>query len=423
MKIYNILLYLMVLASIASAENKTLNLSDCIKIAHQNNPELLTYRESLIAYQHKEKSLFKDMLPDISLSWSGREVYEEPTDAYATTISVNQTLFNGMRNYTNWKTAGLQTQYAALEMIRQYQSVTCRVKKAWFNLLKTQELLDETTQSLERLKQHASNAAHFFKEGWIWRTDVLEAQVQVARGEQAKIVAENNLARAQASLNVLMHRDVNTDLNIDDHLAWKPNNWTYEAAREQSLTNRPDLIQAKIDLEKSQQALTIEKAPYYPVVSAKASWAKSDRYMDMHTGTENLSGQLSASWTIWEWGKTTESIAAAKATVRKNRLNIERIEDQLMLEIQETWLSVQEADKKVTVLKQALAQGKENYRVNIIRYRERLGTAKDVLDAQDLLTATRKDYISALAEYLTALANLDFAIGKKQYDIYRVKSK
>jgi len=422
MKIYTTILSLLFITSYSFAqlaENKPLSLSQCIEIAHQNNPELLSYREALIAYQHKEKSLFKDMLPDMSLSFSGKEVYDDQTDAYSTKASINQTVFNGKRDYTNWKISQLQTRHAALEMIRQYQSVTCRVKKAWYNLLKTQELLDETIQSLERLRQHASNAKHFFKEGWIWRTDVLEAQVKVARGEQSKIVAENNFARAQATLNVFMHRDVNAPLKVNDKLTWQSHNWTYENARAQSMKSRPDLIQAQINLEKSKAALIVEQAGYYPIVSANASWAKSDRYMDLHTGTENLSAQLTASWTIWEWGKTNATVAAAKATTRKNLLLIKTIEDQLMLEIQESWLSVQEADKKVKVLKQALEQGEENFRVNIIRYRERLGTAKDVLDAQDLLTTTRKDYISALAEYLSALANLDFAIGNKKYDIYQ----
>jgi len=422
MKIFKILIciYLMISAVNVHAEDQTnLSLSICIKIAHRDNPELLTYRESLIALQHQEKSIFKDMLPDISVSWSGKEVYDDNSDLFAASASINQTMFNGRRNYINWKIAHLQTRHAALQLIRQYQSITYQVKRAWYNLLKTQDLLDETIESLKRLKQHASNAEHFFKEGWIWRTDVLEAQVRVARGVQARIVAENNLARAVATLNVLMHRDVNTPIQYNDKLAWTANNWTYENAMNESRKYRPDLLQAHIELEKSKNSLIVQQADYYPTVSANVSWSQSDRHMDMHNATEDLSARLSASWTLWEWGKTNESVAAARATIRKNKLIIQKIEDQLMLEIQESWLSVQEADKKLKVLQQALAQGEENFRVNIIRYRERLGTAKDVLDAQDLLTSTRKDYISALAEYLSSLANLDFAIGNKKYDIFQ----
>ncbi|MBF0452936.1 MAG: TolC family protein [Candidatus Magnetomorum sp.] len=425
MKKYNVLVFLTVsilffgTTLVFGQQGKRLTLSDCLKMAHQQNPGLLTYRESLIALQHKEESLFREMLPDVSVSWSGKEVYENYTDAYAASVSVNQTVFQGKRAYTSWKISGLETRRSSCDLIRQYQYMTYRVKNAWYELLKTQELLEETIQSLERLKQHASNAGHFFKEGWIWRTDVLEAQVKVARGEQAKIVAENNVARAIANLNILMHRDVNAELSVQEKLIWIPHEWTFEKAKAEALKNRPDLLQAHIDLEKSQLALTIERSSYYPNVSATAAWSRSDRHMDMHNGVEDLSAQMTASWTLWEWGKTIESVAAAKANVRKNKLLIQEIEDQLILDIQEAWLSVQESDKKLNVLEQALAQGEENYRVNIIRYRERLGTAKNVLDAQDLLTSTREDYITALSVYLSSLANLDYAIGTKKYDIYQ----
>jgi len=414
-----IIIILFCSASVYGQETSIFTLSDCLKIAHQKNPDLLTYRETLIAMQHKEKATFRDMLPDVSVSWSGKEVYDNYTDAYVASVSINQTLFQGKRAFTNWKISELDTAKASLDLIRQYQSLTYRIKKAWYELLKTKALLEESNQSLERLKQHASNAGHFFKEGWIWRTDVLEAQVKVARGEQAKIIAENNVERSVAQLNMLMHRDVSAEINVQDKLTWIPHDWTFDKAKQSALKNRPDLLQAHIDLEKSQKALTLERSSFYPNVSAQASWKKSDRHLDMHDGAEDLAAQVTASWTLWEWGKTSESVAASKAYVQKSKLSIEKIEDQLLLEIQEAWLSVQESDKKVNVLKQALAQGEENYRVNIIRYRERLGTAKDVLDAQDLLTSTRESYISALAEYLSSLANLDYSIGMKKYDIFQ----
>jgi len=66
---------------------------------------------------------------------------------------------------------------------------------AYRESLIAQQHQEKTIESLKRLKQHASNSEHFFKEGWIWRTDVLEAQVQVARDEQDKIIAENNLVQ------------------------------------------------------------------------------------------------------------------------------------------------------------------------------------------------------------------------------------
>ena len=418
MKLLIVMIIFFISTLAASQENNLsqLTLNECIQKAHVANPDLLILQETLNALTHREQSLFRDMLPNMALSWSGNEIYKKATDSYYMSIMISQPIFQGRSAYTNWKMAGLDIKRSKLGILRQQQLITLLVTNAWYELIQSQEFLIETIQALERLRQHASNAEHFFKEGWIWRTDVLEAKLQVARGEQALIVAENNVSRAKAKLNVLMHQDVNENLPVQGKLVWCHSDWTYEHAIQEALLHRPDLKQARIDIESNQASVIIEQSAYYPNVNANLSWSKSDNKIDMKQGVENRSFQLSASWTIWEWGKTNEQIAAAKSKIKSSYYQIEKIKDQIALEVHDAWLSVQEEDKKVKVLEQTLEQSDENYRVNIIRYRERLGTAKDVLDAQDLLTATKKDYIAALSSYLSSLSMLEYAIGNKSYD-------
>jgi len=392
-------------------QNSIISLSNCIKMAHESNPGLLAYRQTLTSLQNKEISSFKEMLPDLYLSFSGAKKINDNNDQYVSSIGVNQTLFAGKSIYTRWKIAEMDTNISKLELIRQYQYITYSVKIAWYDYLKSMQLLKEANDSFERLKKHESNARHFFQEGMIWRTDVLEAELQLARGQQEIIIAENNLALAKVRLNILIHKDVDFEFETNDFLGWIPCNWKYENACEKSFANRTELKEAYIDLEKSKANIVLEKSSYYPNISAQASFSKTAYDIDMRDGYEEKKIQISTSWKIWQWLKTKDNIASAKALVNRNELLIEKIKDQLRLEIKEAWLSVQEADKKVKVMEKALKQGEENFRVNIIRYRERLGTAKDVLDAQDLLTSTRKDYISSLSSYLTSLATLDYAIG------------
>ncbi|MFH1028353.1 MAG: TolC family protein, partial [Pseudomonadota bacterium] len=57
-------------------------------------------------------------------------------------------------------------------------------------------------------------------------------------------------------------------------------------------------------------------------------------------------------------------------------------------------------------------QSEENLRINRERYRERVGTATEVLDAQTLLTQTRTDYHRASYEYQVATARLKRACGE-----------
>ena len=76
-----------------------------------------------------------------------------------------------------------------------------------------------------------------------------------------------------------------------------------------------------------------------------------------------------------------------------------------------SWLNFREAQNQISVLQQAIEIANENYRVNTVRYQEKLGTANDLLTAQTLLSKSKKDWISALARYLKSVYTLQYNLG------------
>ena len=64
--------------------------------------------------------------------------------------------------------------------------------------------------------------------------------------------------------------------------------------------------------------------------------------------------------------------------------------------------------------KKAIEQAEENFRINEERYKERVATSTDVIDAQTLLTRAKSDYYNALSNYNIALAELERSMGIKQ---------
>ncbi|MFZ0051836.1 MAG: TolC family protein, partial [Desulfobaccales bacterium] len=63
------------------------------------------------------------------------------------------------------------------------------------------------------------------------------------------------------------------------------------------------------------------------------------------------------------------------------------------------------------VTEKAMTQAEENMRLNEERYKEQVGTATDVIDAETLLTRTRVNYWSALYDHQMAKAELLWAMG------------
>jgi outer membrane protein len=118
-----------------------------------------------------------------------------------------------------------------------------------------------------------------------------------------------------------------------------------------------------------------------------------------------------ASWNFWEWGKTKFRVDASRA--RENQaLNVQKeLNDQITLEIKYAYLNLQEAEKQIAVSRQVIEQAEENFRIAEERFKERVSTSTEVLDAQTLLTKSKSDYANALGDYNISYAKLQRAMG------------
>jgi len=412
-KIFGTFLIFFILSFIpVKVQARELILEDCLKIAREQNPEFLSYYENLqTAYQDEEK-VFKTMLPTISITETVKNDFNDHNETYTSAINVSQTVFQGKALVTKHKMSQITRDQALLDIARQAQTLTWDVKKAWYELLKSIDFLEETEAALGRLEQHVAHSKQFFKEGRVWNNDVLQAEVKYARGEQDVISAKMDVAMAKANLNVLLNREIDDPVEVTDSLRYVEHSLTWEEVKQSAMAHRPDYKKAQLDVKNKDASVTVARAGLWPKVDLDMDIKRSGSTFNLQNSSEVSTAQLSMDWEVWNWGATQNAVAAAKAKHRQENLELRALRNQILLEVQEAWLSVREARGKVWVLKGALEQGEENYRVNEIRFQEKKGTATDVLDAQDLLTATRKDYIEALASYLSAIANLDLAIGK-----------
>jgi outer membrane protein TolC len=118
-----------------------------------------------------------------------------------------------------------------------------------------------------------------------------------------------------------------------------------------------------------------------------------------------------ASWNFWEWGKTKFRVDASKARENQAIDAAKELNDQITLEIKNAYLLLQEAEKQIAVSQKVIEQAEENFRISEERYKERVATSTEVLDAQTLLTRAKADYANALGDYNINYARLQRAMG------------
>jgi len=423
---------------------KPMSLSDSIDLALKQSVLIHSAQEGVRGAEAQMKEAFTGFLPKFSTSYSYTRLNEEPTmefppdnlkvttdwgsmtippgtyqtgtrDNYRWTVEARQPLFAGGGIRANYQASRLGVDIAKFEEAVALQDLIQEVKIAYFNILKANRILVVARQSLELSKAHRDVAQAFYDVGVIPKNDLLFAEVELANGRQSVVRAENGVEMAKSKFNTVLRKEIGTPVEIEDIL----NDRTFEKPIEEciaaAIENRPEIRLNALRLEQLKSMVAMARSEYYPTVNLVGNYAKyGDKpgvsgtpYQDQ----ENWYVMAVANWNFWEWGKTKNRVDAGLSRENQAADLLTHVRDQITLEVKNAFLLLHEAEKQVQVMKKAIEQAEENFRINTERYREQVGTSTDVIDAQTLLTKVRSDHDNALGDYSISLARLERAMG------------
>jgi len=418
-----------------SAEKMTL--SQSIDLAMKRSVLVHSTQEGILGAEAQQREAFTGFLPKFGTSYSYTRLNEEPyfffpgieplvpakqmttgtKDNYTWSIEARQPIFAGGAIQSNYEASRLGTDIARQDHLANLRNLVLEVKIAYFGVLKANRGLDVAKQSVERLKAHRETAQGFYDTGMIPRNDLLRAEVELANGNQSLISAMNAKEMAEARFNTLLRREIGTAVEIEDTLTGRPYGATLEGCIAAALERRPELQSASLRVRQAQTLVRQSEADYYPSVNVVGNYS---RYGDTPgvSGTsykhqESWYAMVVANWNFWEWGKTKHRVEAGISREKQATDALDNTRDQIVLEVKNAYLLLREAEKQVQVSEKSAEQAEENFRINTERYREQVGTATDVIDAQTLLTKSRSDHANALSDCAIQQARLERAMGEE----------
>ncbi|MDH5298390.1 MAG: TolC family protein [Desulfobulbaceae bacterium] len=408
----------MLLSAGAARADAPLSLADCVAIVLDKSPQVIVAESGLQQRQDELRATRKSLLPALSYQYT----YADQTDSalsdhtYSSTFSVEQPLYRGRALVTGVALGELAVSDAELAASKARDALVLQVHDAYYGLLSTQRLEQETTQALERLQAHRRDARAFFDAGLIPKNDLLQSEVQEAQGEQDLLAAQNRTSMSRARLNLLLRRPVEEAVTVLDALVYKPRPVVaWEALLRKALDNRPEISRQRLATQQAEERIILARADHLPSVTLSASYQKNggDYFAaPPYAGASEVkTAQAVASWKFWTWHQGADKVAAARQQVRQSKEGEAQAADGVTLEVREAYLNLMEAEKNIAVTEKAIRSAEENYRISEARYQAQVTTSTEVLDAQTLLTRARTNYFVALHKYNMALATLDWATG------------
>lgn len=405
-----------------AGETLALNLDDAMLRAFQTNPtvsiaqyELDSARASYnaarqsrgisITASHQTKRYGNDDAVEVNGNWT-----KGIGNKHSNGLTASLPIFTGGKLSGQIQKAKANFKYNEIGVQRTYNEMRSTVTSGYFDMLQADNMQKLSAESVTRLEDHLKNVQAQYDVGVVAKADVLRSQVELADAKQDLIKAENQYQLAEASLNRIVGLPMDTNLKLDNILVYTAYDRTMEDCLAYAAEHRPELEQAKQNVEAYKGALKVARSGHMPQVAASASQSWSDTNWP---GDENGNWGVGVSveMNVFDTGVTLSKIHGAEADLKNAEETYRDTVDSVNLDVRNNYLSLREAEKRIGNTKLAVEQADEDYRIAQLRYMSGVGTNTDVLDAQVALTKAKTNYTQALYDYNTSKTALETSIG------------
>lgn len=334
-------------------------------------------------------------------------------NSHSNTITASMPIYTGGKLQGTIKQAKAGYLISEQGMQKAYNNMRTTVTNGYFDMLQADNMQKLGRESVERLADHLKNVEAQYEVGVVAKVDVLRSQVELANAKQSLIKAENAYQIAEANLNKIVGLPMDTQLKLDNILVYTPYDNDMQYCLDYAARHRPELEQAKQNVEAAKGALRVAISGHMPQIAATASHNWNNNNGKNWPGDDNGNWYVGVSvgWNIFDSGVTTSKIHGAEADLAKAHETYRDTVDAVNLDVRSNYLNLREAEKRIDTTKLAVSQAEEDYRIAQLRYMNGVGTNTDVLDAQVALTDAKTNYLQAMYDYNTCKTNLETAIG------------
>ena len=403
---------------------RLLTLEECIAIALEAQPRVQATLYDYAAARYRVNQAFSPLLPQLSgvVSSTRSNVPTVVTNSVGTNTTIVQTrqfgdtllaqvqlsqlLFDFGKSLAATDAARKLAEVAVENVELQRQLISLTVKEAYTNTLFSQRLIRVQEQAVERAELNLRSAKGFFDVGTRPKSDVARAEVDVANAKVDLIRAKNALRQAIVALNIAMAIDVDTPTQLVDNLIYQPVTIDRLKLRADSLRQRPEYRQAKLQQAAAEATERQTFRNFFPDITGTGAFGGAQTPLN-----EAWSVGLALNWSIFDGGNRIARYQEAKANTQGATARVKSTELDVIQNVEQAVIAVEEAQERILAAQTLVASAQENFRLAQGRFDAGVGTILELTDAQLALTQAQNTESQALADYRIALALLDRAVG------------
>jgi outer membrane protein TolC len=338
------------------------------------------------------------------------EIARKPAGTF--NVSVAQPLSTQLQLHWQLKALELGLEGARQDQEKTRLEVVDEVRRAYYEVVEAQSALDSLQASLPYYQESHRLALENRGKETILESDLLNADVQLLKTENAISDASDTLASAIERLNDLMGRDIHTQFRvaqIGDADADLPAPAAMEAL---ALQNRPDLKKAKLQVQQADYDARAKKAEYIPDVSLAFDYYTTENFENILPSNLGTAG-MALKWEPWDWGRKHQEYEEKRAKEEQARVGVDSTERAVLLEVRNASRQLENGRRQLALIDAGERVARQKLQEVQEQVKRETALSRDLFQAQSDLASADSQRQQALTAFWKARADLKKAIGEE----------
>jgi outer membrane protein len=437
----SVFVVLLVLYSISAAnaqevlvKSYPISIAEAINIAKSQNKWVKVARTQAKATNADLKDAYSAALPLVSASTS----YQRFSDLTLYTDGLNHSAtgprkptpnaanlgFDATFNiYSGGRQKALQEEQesrmrsAEINLSDQSGFYSLQTATQYLNLVQLAELRKFISDQRKRAETRLKTINALYNNQKVTRSDVLRAEVMLSNVQLSLEQADNDIRISNQRLAVLLDLGDSVQVKPTDSAGMpKPALAGLSSIAGQAQISSYSIQKAKQNIGIQEAKLKGTRSAFMPTLSFYTAYGLNYPNNLFFPPVDQAYSigfvGLKAQYNISSLYHNKHKVEAGKLRISEAELQNEALADNVNQEVKSLLIKYGESLNRITVKEKTIDQSLVNYRIVSTKYFNQLALLTDLLDADNLLTASRFDLITAQTDALTIYYRLLYAAGK-----------
>ena len=396
-----------------------LSIDDCIKMALENNPSIMSSIANTKIYKTKIGQAWANYFPKVGVgigytrnkflplffkpSVSKYNSYTMPS------IDAEWMIFDFGKTKAQADVAAKTHQATEEDLQETVNTTVFNVKNAFYTLLYTLQQEKVWQSSVEQYEISLEQAKAYYDIGTKPKIDVYTAEYNLSNAKLGHIKAQNDIQLAYADLNNAMGMPEYANYELAEELTLKKYNVKLSDLLNEAQEVRPGLLAAKKKAEASKHLVTASKRAFLPDLKLSASFSRGG--LTAGSGEYGYAFGGNLAYPLTNVALLKKQVDEANATADKDVADYEVTRQKVYLDVKQAYIQLKNAKENVPVAQKALEQAKEQFNLARGRYKVGMGDVIELKDAETTYRNAQLAYYKALLDYNISAANLERVVG------------